>query len=139
MVMTDQATIVSDITCKQQQQQLLQQQQQQLPQQQQLLQQSQQQQQQQQEQQSHDHHVESYHASPADGVQKDEKGIIFVVSFMTLLLIYLGGVFICFFLCLLIFFSQNLFRSKWLCLFDKRIDSGGCCLKVALFLCLSFV
>ncbi|CAG9536437.1 unnamed protein product [Cercopithifilaria johnstoni] len=63
--MTDQATIISDTTSKQQQQQL--------PQQQQLLQQPQQQQQQQQ-QQSHDHHVENYHASPADGVQKDEKG-----------------------------------------------------------------
>ncbi|EJW80949.1 hypothetical protein WUBG_08142 [Wuchereria bancrofti] len=76
--MSDQATIISDISCKQQQQQLLQQQQQlpqQQQQQQQLLQQPQQhQQQQQQEQQSHDHHVESYHASPAEGVQKDEKG-----------------------------------------------------------------
>ncbi|KAK6101003.1 putative DNA-binding domain family protein [Brugia pahangi] len=74
--MSDQATIISDISCKQQQQQLLQQQQQLPQQQQQLLQQPQQhqQQQQQQEQQSHDHHVESYHASPAEGVQKDEKG-----------------------------------------------------------------
>ncbi|VDK73000.1 unnamed protein product [Onchocerca ochengi] len=70
--MTDQATIISDTSCKQQQQQLLQQQQQQLPQQQQLLQQPQQQQQQ--EQQSHDYHVEDYHASSTDGVQKDEKG-----------------------------------------------------------------
>ncbi|KAM3724106.1 INO80 complex subunit [Dirofilaria immitis] len=73
--MTDQANILSDIPCKQQQQLL--QQQQQLPQQQQLLQQPQQhqqQQQQQQEQQSYDYHVENYHASSADGVQKDEKG-----------------------------------------------------------------
>ncbi|VDK89571.1 unnamed protein product [Litomosoides sigmodontis] len=67
--MTDQATIISDTTYKQQQQHL-----QQLPHQEQLLQQPQQQQQQQQQQQSHDNHVENYHASSVDGVQKDEKG-----------------------------------------------------------------